>query len=48
MPASVEEAADELDAGALVPGRVRRVEPDQGLEQLDRINLEYTLRTILP
>ena len=31
----LEEPAGELEAGPFVPGRVRGVEPDQSLEQLD-------------
>ena len=34
-PASSSRLADELDALGFVPGRVRRVEPDQALEELD-------------
>src|SRR5580765_363864 len=34
-PRLLEQAAHELDALAFVPGRVRRVEPDQALEELD-------------
>ena len=33
----LEQAADELDAGSLIARRIRRVEPDQRLEQLDLI-----------
>ena len=34
----LEQAADELDARGLVAGRVRRVEPDQRLRQLDDVH----------
>ena len=34
-PRLLEQAAHELDALGFVPGRVRRVEPDQALEELD-------------
>jgi hypothetical protein len=35
-PGLLEEVPQELDAGALVARRVRRVEPDQVLQKLDR------------
>src|SRR3954454_8437591 len=37
-PCLLENGADELDARSLIPRRVRRVEPDQSLEQLGRLD----------
>jgi hypothetical protein len=44
----LEQSADELDALPLVPGRVRRVKPDEGSNQLDGVVYCGHASTILP